>query len=233
MSALADRSAKRKRAAEVNEVKVDVEVPPAVPPAVAAAVPEAALEVARLVGHLYTLFARDEVVGFNLAFPPGEPTWPSVPAGEATLAALCFGFGADSARNMDGIPDRDPVFINLNETRTIRDADQVRAFLRDAATVADAHYRLRKLGELATLRALLGDAVPAPLGCGYGPVFWYTTYGLQIEYGRHTNVGVTYEPSPQTTARISIYAPGRVPLTADELAAKITRSAPTSPPAAF
>jgi hypothetical protein len=145
---------------------------------------------------------------------------PSVPAGNATFAALCFRFGAEHGH----------VFINLDETRTITEADSIRAFLRDAMTVAEAHYLLRKLGELATLRALLGDAVPAPLGRGYGPVFWYTTYGLQIEFGRNTDGGFRF-PSPTSRARISVYAPGRVPLTADELAAKITRSAPTSPPA--
>ena len=204
----ADRCAKRKRAAKVKV---------AVPPATAEA-ELAALEVARLEGHLDALFLRH-----FLECPPRERALPSVPAGNATFAALCFRFGADL----------DHVFINLCETRTITETDEIRAFLRRAMTVAEAHYLLRKLGELATLRALLGDAVPAPLGRGYGPVLWFTTYGLQIEYGRHTNVGVTYEPSPTATARLSVYATGRVPLTADELAAKITRSAPTSPPVAF
>jgi hypothetical protein len=202
MSALADRSAKRKRAAAL-------EVPGAL----------AALEVARLVDHLDALFLRH-----FLECPPRERALPSVPAGNATFAALCFRFGAEHGH----------VFINLDETRTITEADSIRAFLRDAMTVAEAHYRLRKLGELATLRALLGAAVPAPLGRGYGPVLWYTMYGLQIEYGRNTDGGFRFpspRDGPRATARISVYAPGRVPLTADELAAKITLGAPTSPPA--
>ena len=207
----APRDAKRKlKVLKVLEVEVK-------------AVPLYALEVVRLEDQLDMLFVKDEIPTFKIAYPPRERALPSVPSGEATLAAVYFHFGADSVRNMEGIPDREPVFINLRETRTIPDAE-IGEFLRRAETVADAHYRLRKLGELAGLRALLGDAVLAPHGRTHGPVLWHTLDGLQVEYGRNTHGGFPFEPSPTATARFSIYASGtRVPLTADELAAKVAR----------
>ena len=86
--------------------------------------------------------------------------------------------------------------------------------------------------------ALLGDAAPAPLGT----IFWHTQYGLQVEYGRHTEGGCRFEPSLASTARFSIYAtrscacagasaPGaRVLLTPDALAAKCAAFAPKGAP---
>ena len=237
MSNHAARSAKRAKVA-VEVPNVAVEVPnvavaevPNVEPLVDALV-DARAERARLEGHLDVLEVRDEVPRFSLVFPPTE--W-AKPFGAATFAAVYFHFGPDSIRNnTDGIPDRDPVFINLAETRTIRGEEEIRQFLLGAATVADAHNRIRRLRELAALRALLGDAVPAPLGT----IFWHTQYGLQVEYGRHTEGGCRFEPSPASTARFSIYAtrrcacagasaPGaRVLLTPDALAAKCAAFAP-------
>ena len=241
MSNHAARSAKRAKVA-VEVPNVAVEVPkvavaevPKVEPLVDALV-DARAERARLEGHLDVLEVRDEVPRFSLVFPPAE--W-AKPFGAATFAAVYFHFGPDSIRNnTDGIPDRDPVFINLAETRTIRGEEEIRQFLLGAATVADAHNRIRRLRELAALRALLGDAAPAPLGT----IFWHTQYGLQVEYGRHTEGGCRFEPSPASTARFSIYAtrwcacagasaPGaRVLLTPDALAAKCAAFAPKGAP---
>ena len=239
MSNHAARSAKRaKVAVEVPNVAVAEEVPnvavaeaPKVEPLVDALV-DARAERARLEGHLDVLEVRDEVPRFSLVFPPTE--W-AKPFGAATFAAVYFHFGPDSIRNnTDGIPDRDPVFINLAETRTIRGDEEIRRFLLGAATVADAHNRIRRLRELAALRALLGDAAPAPLGT----IFWHTQYGLQVEYGRHTEGGCRFEPSPASTARFSIYATrwcacagASAPLlTPDALAAKCAAFAPKGAP---
>ena len=189
-------------------------------------------ELERLESHLAVLETRDEVPRFSLESPPTE--W-AMPFGAATFAAVYFYFGPDSARNAEGRPDRDPVFLNLVETQTISGELEIRRFLLGAATVADAHNRIRRLRDLAPLRALLGDAVPAPLGT----IFWHTGYGLQVEYGRHTDGGCRFEPSPASTARFSIYATrccacggglppaARVLLTPDELAAKCAAFAPT------
>ena len=231
----AARSAKRAKVAvqvQVPTIAVQVQVPPIAVDVQVLEVADPAAELARLERHLAALYVHDQAPRFSLAFPPGEWAQPSVPVGKTAMAALYFGFGgADSVRNMEGTPDRDPVFINLAETRTIPEPE-IREFLRRAATAADAHYRIRKLAELADLRALLGDAVPAPRGA----VLWLTTCGLQVEYGRHTQHGHPFQPSPTSTARFSIYAPcvgsaPRVPLTADELAAKCARWAPTTAPA--
>jgi hypothetical protein len=249
MSNHAARSAKRaKVAVEVPNVAVEVpnvavpEVPKAEP--LVDALVDARAERARLEGHLDVLEVRDEVPRFSLVFPPAEWAKPFTPLGAATFAAVYFHFGPDSIRNnTNGIPDRDPVFINLAETRTIRGEEEIRRFLLGAATVADAHNRIRRLRELAALRALLGDAAPAPLGT----IFWHTQYGLQVEYGRHTEGGCRFEPSPASTARFSIYAtrwcacagasppagasaPARVLLAPDALAAKCAAFAPKRPP---
>lgn len=231
----AARSAKRAKVA-VEVPKVAVPEVPKVEPLVDALV-DARAERARLEGHLDVLEVRDEVPRFSLVFPPTEWAKPFTPLGAATFAAVYFHFGPDSIRNnTNGIPDRDPVFINLAETRTIRGEEEIRQFLLGAATVADAHNRIRRLRELAALRALLGDAVPAPLGT----IFWHTQYGLQVEYGRHTEGGCRYEPSPASTARFSIYATRlcacagasapAVMLTPDALAAKCAAFAPKGAP---
>jgi len=246
MSARAARSAKRAKVAvpaqaqvQVPEAQAQVQVPEAQVEMPEAQVPvlevaDTAAEVERLKDHLWALVAHDEVAAFSLVFPTKAWAQPSGGgSGGNALAALYFYFGPDSVRNMDGIADRDPVFINLAETATIRAEPEIREFLLGAATVADAHYRIRKLGELAVLRKLLRDPVPAPLGT----VFWLTKSALHVEYGRHTQQGCHYEPSPQTTARFSIYAARwgacaaapRVRLTADELAAKCALFAPTAP----
>ena len=255
MSARADRSAKRAKVAV--PAQVPAQVPEVAAPVPEAPVPEAQvpledpaaelerlelerlelerLEPERLEDHLCGLVARDEVTAFSLVFPTKEWAQPSGGgSGGSALAALYFYFGPDSVHgNTDGIADRDPVFINLAETATIRGEPEIRHFLRGAATVAAAHYRIRKLRELAILRKLLRDPVPAPLGT----VFWLTQHGLHVEYGRHTDAGCPFEPSPTSTARFSIYArrsaaaaaAARVLLTADELAAKCALWAPTAP----
>lgn len=229
-------AAKRAKLAEVPAPEAEVEAPEV--EEVEVQVPfDPRAEAERLERCLCVLKVREEAVPrFSLVFPTREWAQPSVrgPAGGAAVAApfefhfaaLYFYFGPDSVRNMDGVPDRDPVFLDLRGTSEIPDAE-LTTFLIGAATVADAHSRLRKLGELAGLRALLGDAdwlhwmKAAPLGRGKAPVFWHTQFGLQIDYG------------PTSATRISICAfeadGTRVPLTPDELAAKVAHFAPKAP----